>query len=152
MQTANATIQRASGADAAAIASIIADVVREPNPVGFSQAMDEEQTRGWVKRLGDQGCIFLATIDGRPAAFGALDFNTEIPETGTLGVWVLPQFRRRGLATSLGEHILDFAREAGYKRIIGRLPKDNEPALSFLSGLGALVPLQNPEMRFELPL
>jgi len=52
----------------------------------------------------------------------------------------------------LGESILDFAREAGYRRIRGRLPANNEPALSFLSGLGALVPLRNPEMRFELPL
>jgi hypothetical protein len=32
------------------------------------------------------------------------------------------------------------------------LPKDNQTALSFLSGIGALVPMYNPEAVFELPL
>ena len=47
---------------------------------------------------------------------------------------------------------LEHAREKGYKRIRGRLPQNNEVALSFLSSIGALVPLYNPEARFELPL
>ncbi len=145
-------IHRAEDADAQAIASIIARVVTEPSPVGFASAMTAEQAAGWLRRLGDQGCVFVAHVGGVAAGFGALDFNTEEPDIGTIGVWVLPEYRRQGLAMQLGETVLDFAREAGYKRIRGRLPDNNEPALSFLSALGALVPLQNPEMRFELPL
>jgi GNAT superfamily N-acetyltransferase len=152
MTAAETTIRRAGDTDAAAIASIIEQVVAEPRPVGFASVMTPDQVAGWLRRLGDQGCVFVADLDGKAAAFGALDFNTEQPETGTIGVWVLPEYRRRGLAMQLGKTVLDFAREAGYKRIRGRLPDDNEPALSFLSSLGALVPLQNPEMRFELPL
>jgi len=152
MTTTNATIRRATEQDAPAIAAIIARVVQEPNPVWFTEAWTEDRVRGWLRRLGDQGCIFVAGVGGLIAAFGALDFNTESPEIGVLGAWVLPEFRRRGLATELGTYILDFARESGYRRIRGRLPANNEPALSFLSGLGALVPMQNPEMRFELPL
>ncbi len=152
MTTIDAAIRQAGEADAPAIAAIIARVVTEPNPVGFAGALSEEQAAGWVRRLGDQGCVYVAEIDGKAAGFGALDFNTEEPEIGTIGVWVLPEHRRKGLATQIGEAVLDFAREAGYKRIRGRLPANNQPALSFLSGLGALVPLQNPEMRFELPL
>lgn len=152
MTTVEATIRRAAAADAADVAAIISRVVQEPNPVGFSEAQTGEQVARWLSRLGDQGCIFVAATGGHTIGFGALDFNTEEPDTGTLGVWILPEYRRRGLATQLGESILDFAREAGYRRIRGRLPADNEAALSFLSGLGALVPMQNPEMRFELPL
>jgi ribosomal protein S18 acetylase RimI-like enzyme len=74
------------------------------------------------------------------------------PDTGLLGVWVLPDHRRRGLATDLAELLLEFARERGYRRIRGRLPEGNEAALSFLSSIGAMVPLRNPEMSFELPL
>ena len=48
--------------------------------------------------------------------------------------------------------LLEHAREHGFKRIVGRLPDNNEPALSFLSSIGGLVPIINPEMRFELPL
>ncbi len=47
---------------------------------------------------------------------------------------------------------LGFARDKGYKRIRGRLPQGNEEALAFLSSIGALVPIYNPDMRFELPL
>jgi ribosomal protein S18 acetylase RimI-like enzyme len=152
MTTASVTVRRATANDAAAIAGIIARVVQEPNPVWFSEPWSEERVQAWLRRLGDQGCLFVAEIDGQIAGFGALDFNTESPDIGVLGAWVLPEFRRRGIATTLGGHILDFARETGYRRIRGRLPENNEAALSFLSSLGALVPLQNPEMRFELPL
>ena len=37
-------------------------------------------------------------------------------------------------------------------RIRGRLPQQNQIALSFLSGIGALVPMYNPETIFELPI
>ena len=67
-------------------------------------------------------------------------------------VWVLPDHRRRGLATDLAEMLVAFARDRGYRKIRGRLPEGNEPALSFLSSIGAMVPLRNPDMTFELPL
>ena len=152
MTTVDAMIRQASEEDGAAIAAIIARVVQEPNPVGFQSALDADQVRAWLRRLSNQGCIYLAEVDGHVVGFGALDFNTETPDTATIGMWILPEFRRRGLATQIGENLLEFAREAGYKHVRGRLPANNEPALSFLSGLGALVPLRNPEMRFELPL
>ena len=50
------------------------------------------------------------------------------------------------------EIALGFARDKGYKRIRGRLPQQNQIALSFLSGIGALVPMYNPETVFELPI
>jgi GNAT superfamily N-acetyltransferase len=87
-----------------------------------------------------------------PIAFGTLDITTMEPETGLLGVWVLPEHRRKGLATDVAEAVIEFAREKGYRRIRGRLPEGNEPALSFLSSIGAMVPLRNPNMTFELPL
>ena len=95
----------------------------------------------------------VLALDGSiPVAFGALDFSTTEPETGILGVWVSPEHRRRGLATAIANELVDFARENGYRRIRGRLPDGNEPALSFLSAIGAMVPLRNPNMSFELPL
>ena len=65
---------------------------------------------------------------------------------------MLPDYRRKRLGTSLAEYALGFARDKGYKRIRGRLPQHNQVALSFLSGIGALVPMYNPETEFELPI
>jgi GNAT superfamily N-acetyltransferase len=144
-------IRRAGPADAEGIAAVVRSLGGENVglPADFTSA---ERTRTWIDRLGDDGALFIAVDGSIPVAFGALDFNTAEPETGVLGVWVLPDHRRRGLATDLAETILEFARERGYRRIRGRLPEGNEPALSFLSAIGAMVPLRNPEMTFELPL
>ena len=144
--------RQATSHDAEAIAEIINTVVQEPNPVGFDGPTTAEQVRTWLTRQGAEGAIFLCLIDDTPVGLSALDFDTHEPETAVLGVWLLPERRRQGLGTALAECALGFARDRGYRRIRGRLPAQNETALSFLSGIGALVPIYNPEAVFELPL
>ena len=138
--------------DAEAIATIINTVVEEPNPVGFDGPTTPENVRTWLKRQGEAGAIFLCQLDEDVVGFSSLDFDTQEPDISVLGVWLLPEHRRKGLGTSLAELALDCAREKGYKRIRGTLPEHNETALSFLSGIGALVPIYNPEVVFELPI
>jgi GNAT superfamily N-acetyltransferase len=144
--------RQATSDDAETIAEIINTVVQEPNPVGFDGPTTAEQVRTWLTRQGGEGGIFLCLIDERAVGFSAIDFDTHEPETAVLGVWLLPEHRRQGLGTALAEYALGFARDKGFKRIRGRLPEHNETALSFLSGIGALVPMYNPETVFELPL
>lgn len=144
--------RQATNDDAEEIAAIINAVVQEPNPVGFDGTTTAERVRTWLARQGDEGGIFLCLLEDRAVGFSALDFDTQNPETTVLGVWVLSEHRRNGLGTALAECALGFARDKGYKRIRGRLPEQNETALSFLSGIGALVPMYNPEVVFELPI
>ncbi len=146
------TFRQATARDADAIAGIINQVVEEPDPVGFEGPTTADQVKTWLARLGDEGGIFLCFVDGNSVGFSALDFDTQRPDTAILGVWLLPKHRRKGLGTALAEYALGFARDKGFKRIRGRLPERNQPALSFLSGIGALVPMYNPEAIFELPL
>lgn len=146
------TFRQARIHDADVIASIIATVVAEPNPVGIEGALTADDVRTWITRLGSEGGIFLCEVDGKVIGFSALDFDTHQPDTAVLGVWLLAEYRRQRLGTSLAEYALGFARDKGYKRIRGRLPQQNETALSFLSGIGALVPMYNPETEFELPI
>ena len=149
---AEPTYRQANINDAAAVAHVIEVAMREPNPVGFDHALTPDEVRTWLSRLGGEGGVFLAIIDGKVVGFAALDYNTIEPDTVVLGVWMLPAVRRRGIGTALAEYALGFARDKGYKRIRGRLPQNNEVALTFLSSIGALVPIYNPEARFELPL
>ncbi len=144
--------RRAAAFDAAAVAAVIREVVEGPNPVVFDRPWSEEEVSSWMARLGESGAIYVADADGEVIGFGALDFNTQQPETATLGVWLRSQWRRRGIGRVLAEHLLAHAREQGFRRIVGSLPDNNEAALSFLSAIGALAPLINPESRFELPL
>jgi len=152
MAPAEATYRQATIEDAEAIAAVINRVVQEPNPAGLEGPTTAENVRTWLTRQSGQGGIFLCLVEGPVAGFSALDFNTQEPDTATLGVWVLPEFRRRGLGTAAAEYALGFARDKGYRRLRGRLPENNEVALTFLSSIGALVPIYNPDMRFELPL
>ena len=146
------TFRRATADDAAAIAAVIAGVVSGPSPVGFDRALPAEEVRVWIVRLGESGLLLLAEEGGAVLGFGALDFDTQEPETASLGVWLLSRARRRGVGTRLAEGLLAHAWDRGFTRIVGRLPDDNEAALSFLSSIGGLAPIMNPDMRFELPL
>ena len=145
-------IRRATVDDAAEISAVIAEIIKDPEPVALQSEMTPAQVANWIERLGNQGGLFVCEIEGRVVGFSGLDFNTEEPDTATLGVWLLSSERKKGLGTALAERALEHARDQGYRRIRGRLPQNNEVALSFLSSIGALVPLYNPEARFELPL
>ena len=59
------TYRQATINDAEAISSVIQTVVQEPNPVAFDGPMTPEQVRTWLTRLGGEGGVFLAIIDGR---------------------------------------------------------------------------------------
>ena len=144
--------RRATAADAEAVAGVIRDVVEGPNPVVFDRPLSADEVTTWLARLGESGAIYVAVDDAEVIGFGALDFNTQSFQTATLGVWIRSEWRRRGIGTVLAEYLLDHAREQKFRRIVGSLPDNNEAALSFLSAIGGLVPLLNPESRFELPL
>lgn len=142
----------ATADDAAAISDVIRDVVEGPNPVVFDRPWSEDEVSMWRRRLGNSGAIYVAVDRGEVIGFGALDYSTRQPETATLGVWMRSEWRRRGIGTVLAEYLLSHAREQNFRRIVGSVPDNNEAALSFLSAIGALAPLINPESRFELPL
>ncbi len=147
-----ATIRRATPDDAEQIAEIIAGVVAEPNPVGFQREWTPDEVRAWIKRQGEHGAMFVVDDGRHIVAFAAMDFDSSKPEESTFGAWVRARNRRQGHGSALAEEALAFARQHGYKRIRARLPERNEPALSFLSSIGALVPLMSPGTVFELPI
>ena len=70
-----------------------------------------------------------------------------------LGVWMLPESRRRGIGTALGGVR---ARSSPVTKAISASAaacrKTTSSRSASFSSLGALVPIYNPEMRFELPL
>ena len=146
-----AETRRATAADTAAIAEIITEVVAEPEPVAFEGPLTTAEVRDWI--AGDErGAIFVVEEDGRLLAFAVIDPAADDPQECSFGAWVHVAERRKGYATALAEGALAFARERGYTCIRARLPERNEPTLSYLSSIGALVPLTNLGAHFELPL
>ncbi|MXY87787.1 MAG: GNAT family N-acetyltransferase [Dehalococcoidia bacterium] len=149
--TRTTAMRPATTDDAGAVASIAHALRDEPN-TSLPTDLDTDMARAWLTRIEEHGAAAIALDGSIPVAFGMVESSAEEPETAELGVWVLPDHRRRGIATDLAEALLELARERGLRRIRGRLPEGNEPALSFLSAIGGMVPLRNPDMTFELPL
>ena len=104
------------------------------------------------KQQGDDGTM-LVVDDGRHVlGFAAINFDSAEPDECTFGSGIRERNRRQGYGTALANEALAFAKEQCYKRIRARLPDKNEPALSYLSAIDAMVPLRSPGTRFELPI
>jgi ribosomal protein S18 acetylase RimI-like enzyme len=145
-------VRRATPDDADDISSIIGELIATGEPVAFQNGMSAEEVKAWIRRQGDDGAMFVVD-DGRfVLGFAAVDFDSARPDECSFGSWVRPQNRRQGHGTALAEEAMAFARERGYRRVRGRLPENNEAALSYLSSIGAMVPMKNPGMSFELPI
>ncbi len=147
-----AEIRRATRGDSAQIAEIISEISSDPDPVGFSETLTQEQVAAWIDRQGDDGAIFVVDDGRHVLGFAALDFDSSRPDECSFGAWLRSRNRRQGHGTALAREALAFARERGYRRIRARLPENNEPALSYLSSIGALVPMSSPGTTFELPI
>ena len=148
--TEEITIRLATAADDAAIADVIHNARLAAEDTGFDHDYTAQETRQWREQLErENGGVIVAHAGTVPAGFGVLERVAE--GVASLGVWVAPAFRRRGLGTNIATSTLDFARERGFRRIRGWMLQ-GESALSFLGSIGALVPLVNPNMEFELPL
>ena len=83
----------------------------------------------------------LARVDGAPAGY-AIYYSTFSSFTGRAGVWlddlyVLPQFRKRGLGRRLIGAVAQIAAERGCGRFEWIALDWNERALEFYRGLGA---------------
>lgn len=147
------TIRQATAADADQIADIIREAVQSGTPAGFDAPMTRADVEQWMERqAGGGGMWVVADERERVLGFATIDFDSSRPHECTFGAWVRVLNRRQGHATDLAEEAIEFARAQGYRRIRGRLPEHNDPALSFLSSIGALVPMKNPGTVFELPI
>jgi GNAT superfamily N-acetyltransferase len=148
-----ATVRRATPQDAEQVAEILREIMADTaESVGFDAALTPADVVLWMHRHGDNGALFVMDDGRHLLAFGSVDFNSARPLECVIGAWVRPHNRRQGHATALAEEGIAFARDHGYRKVRARLPEGNEAALSFLSSIGALVPLINPGATYELPL
>ncbi len=152
--------RQAAPDDAAAIAAVGVAVLAE---LGESSGLPGLMTVAAVARrlegYGGKGAMFVCEADGEVCGFAALEPE---PQQGAptgdrlpgavMGVWLQPSARRKGIGRELALMALEFARVAGYARVRGTLPADNEAALAFFSEIGALAQVVGGGMQYELPL
>ena len=153
------TVDRINQADAReverlapGVANVVNAIIAEGGNMALPGKMTAEQVRALIERLGERGGIFYALARDRVVAFATRSPDENDPNSARLGVWVLPEYRRRGLGTELSRTAIEFARDAGFSKLEGTIPAENEPALSFFSAVGPIAAIEGGGMRYELPV
>jgi ribosomal protein S18 acetylase RimI-like enzyme len=151
------TIRRATTDDAEAISAIWEVICAERVYTAVNRPFTPQQERDYIASLSDREGIFLAelgsrraktarsrrrieTVDGRIVGFMSLDlwakYTDSFDHVGVMGTFVLPEWRRQGIAQRLAEHTLDFARANGYEKIVIYVRAGNTGAQAFYRSLG----------------
>jgi len=147
------TFRQATDTDAAAIADVGAALWDELGArSGLQGRLTADGVRGRLAEWGDKGAMFLCETDGAACGFAIVQPDVNHPSEAQMGVWVLPSARGKGLGTDLALMATEFARAAGFKKLRGTIPDENEPALSFFGEIGALAQAIGQGMEYELPL
>lgn len=92
-----------------------------PQPEGLEETVDENVRDYFARELNRNYFSWYATVDGEPAAMAGMVVRTQpgSPKnpTGRWGylllVYTKPQYRKRGLAGKLVQHLVGTAKEIG---------------------------------------
>jgi L-amino acid N-acyltransferase YncA len=134
------------------VANVVNSIVAEGPNMALPGRMNADQVKDWINELGERGGMFYALVRDKVVAFAALRAMDEEAGTARVGVWVLPEHRRRGLGMELSRAAIEYARARGYSKLQGTIPGDNESALSFFSAVGPIAAIEGGGMRYELPV
>jgi GNAT superfamily N-acetyltransferase len=97
----------------------------------------------WSHLFGQDPCaqVIIAEIEGNTAGFALYFYNysTFLMKPGLYleDLFVLPAYRRRGIATALLSHLAQIALDQGCGRFEWSVLDWNEPAIAFYQGIGA---------------
>jgi ribosomal protein S18 acetylase RimI-like enzyme len=138
------TIADASKVQVAPVAALL------PLPCPYAVTLTETPDELWLDtgypgpdqpvRAGIVGRIALArrfatlSIDGVPAAIGAIAWDSEV--AGIFSMKTAPEFRRRGAATAILAALARLVAEAGIATMTLQVETDNDGARRLYAGLG----------------
>jgi GNAT superfamily N-acetyltransferase len=150
--TTEPTFRKASMGDLAAVLDVgrrLWDELGEQS--GFTQSPTEEGLSRLLAGEG-HGAVFVCEEEDGICGFSLLVPEVQEPGVAAMGVWLLPDRRSKGVGRELALMATDHAREAGFTKLRGIIPKENEQALSFFSEIASLAQMVGHGMEYELPL
>lgn len=133
-------IRKAVVNDAQAICNIWKVITSEKIFSSIDRPFTLKQEIEYIKSLSDREAIFLAELNGKIVGFQSIDlfskFILSMSQVGTLGTYILPEYRGKGIGKKLFEESLKFAREFKYEKLVIYVRETNTSALSFYQSLG----------------
>jgi ribosomal protein S18 acetylase RimI-like enzyme len=133
-------IRRATPDDAAAISAIWDVICAERAYSAISRPFTPQQEQDYIASLSEREGIFLAKAEDRVIGFQSLDlwakYTNSFDHVGVLGTFILPAWRRQGIAHRLAEYTFGFARANGYEKIVIYVRGNNVDGQAFYRSLG----------------
>jgi ribosomal protein S18 acetylase RimI-like enzyme len=125
-------VRRSTPDDVESFWHCLDSVARERRFLAFVHAPPLEQARAFLEDGRSRGMVQFVAV-ARPRVVGWCDVIPKPYEgfqhSGTLGMGLLPGYRRRGLGSSLLAHTLQASREQGLTRIELEVLSSNESAI-----------------------
>jgi ribosomal protein S18 acetylase RimI-like enzyme len=133
-------IRRATVEDAAAIATVLNGVIAEGNLTAFDQPFSVEQERQFITALGVTSALHVAEEKGTILGVQSVDrlshWAASMSHVATMGTWLTPEARGRGIGRMLFTESVAFARASSYTKIVIQVLAINSRALGFYRRLG----------------
>jgi phosphinothricin acetyltransferase len=133
-------IKRATVGDAEAIAAVLNGVIAEGHLTVFDQPFSADEERAFISSLGSRSILHVAQVDGTCVGVQSVDLFSPwiqaLSHVATMGTWLAPEARGRGVGRALFKESLSFARSNDYTKIVVQVLAMNDRALRFYRGLG----------------
>jgi dephospho-CoA kinase len=133
-------IRAATPADAEAIAAVWRAIVAEGGLTVVDRPFTPAQERAYLEQLPPRGRITAAVVDEIVVGFQTLEpyatFTAAMDHVGVLGTQILAPWRGQGLGRRLSQATFDFARQAGFTKLVISVRGDNPGAQAFYTALG----------------
>lgn len=133
------SIRQAVPGDAESISALMSIIARERIHSAIDTAWTAAEQRAYLENLPRTGAIFLATNGPELAGIQTLEHWSQLASmrhAGQIGTFLHPNFRRRGLGAQLFSRTREFARSAGYVKLIAQVRASNTHAQHFYIHLG----------------
>ena len=133
-------IFQATDQDAESISLIWEVICAERIYTAVNRPFTPNQQRRYIANLSDREGLFVAKVDGQVVGFQSLDlfakYTDSFDHVGVIGTFILPEWRRKGVAQLLAEHVIDFARKNHYEKFVIYIRAGNTKAQAFYKSIG----------------
>ena len=135
------TIRKAVEADAPGLVAILEGIAAERVYSAIDVVWPVEKQRTYLASLSDREAVHVAvTKSNQIVGVQTLDLweptLTSMQHVVQIGTFLIPEWRRRGVGRLLFKTTEEFAKGAGYAKMIVQVRASNEPAKTFYRRLG----------------
>lgn len=133
-------IRKASLDDVEDISNIWKVICSEKIYSAVDRAFTPQEERNYLLSLSEREVIYIAEVKGKVVGFQTLDLWSKVltstSHVGTIGTFILPQYRRKKIGYALAKKTFEFALTNHYEKIVIYLRKRNIQAIQFYRNLG----------------